>query len=67
MFKVAKLWAFLEPPSAHMVALLDGAVKELELTHGRNGRITSEAKELLAQLHDEMRLQRDFQGVAIED
>ena len=67
VFKVAKLLAYLEPPSAPIIGLLTDAVDMLQLTHGRNERVTMEAKELLAQLRDEIRAQESFQGLAIED
>ena len=72
VFKVAKLLAFLEPPSPSLVGLLADAVETLRLTHGRPeggaaaGRVTAEAQELLAQIRDEIRAQEGFQGLAIE-
>ena len=74
VFKVAKLLAFLEPPSPSLVGLLADAVEMLRLTHGKPeggaaaaaGRVTAEAQELLAQIRDEIRAQEDFQGLAIE-
>ena len=71
LFKVAKLWAYLEPPSHSLIALLTDAVQMLRLTHGPpgevTGRVTKDAKDLLTQLEEEMKAKEDFQGLSIEE
>ena len=65
LFKIAKLLAYLEPPSPSVVGLLADAVEMLSFSHGPAGRVTEEAKQLLSQLRDEIRAQESFRGLAI--